>query len=85
MSQTYNNIEIVISDNNSSDDSKKIILEEKKKNPKIKVNFFNKNLGVIKNVLKTIEMSTGDYFFYISPGDKISKKICGRMHASTYE
>ena len=36
----------------------------KKKNPKIKVNFFNKNLGVIKNVLKTIEMSTGDYFLH---------------------
>ena len=70
MSQTYNNIEIVISDNNSSDDSKKIILEEKKKNPKIKVNFFNKNLGVIKNVLKTIEMSTGDYFFTLAPAIK---------------
>ena len=30
-------------------------------------------------------MSTGDYFFYISPGDKISKKFveeCMQVHMS---
>ena len=36
MSQTYNNIEIVISDINSSDDSKKDYLEEKKEKSKNK-------------------------------------------------
>ena len=81
--QTYKNLEIVISDNNSYDNSKKLLLKIKKKYPKIKFNFFKKNVGVIKNIQKTIDMSSADYFFIISPGDKIDKnfvKECMQIH-----
>lgn len=83
LNQTYKNLEIIISDNNSIDGSKNILLDEKSKHPEIKINLFNRNHGVIKNLLKTIELSAGEYFFLLSPGDEINKdfvKECMAVH-----
>lgn len=84
INQSYKNIEIVISDNKSTDRSKKILLGIKKQYPQIKMNFFPKNFGVGRNVLKVLEMSSANFFFFISPGDLIDKnfvKECMLIHS----
>ena len=63
INQSYKNIEIVVSDNKSTDRSKKILLGIKKQYPQIKMNFFPKNFGVGRNVLKVLEMSSANFFF----------------------
>jgi len=81
--QTYKNLEIIVSDNKSNDNSKKILYEIKKKNPKIKLNFFEKNTGVWNNLLQILEMSSADYIVFASPGDILHKKFieeCMKIH-----
>ena len=83
LNQTYKNIEIVVSDNGSTDNSKEILLEIKKKNPEIKLNFFKTNIGVTRNLYKVLEMSSAEYFFIVSPNDKIHEKFveeCMKIH-----
>jgi glycosyltransferase involved in cell wall biosynthesis len=69
LSQTYNNIEIIISDNNSSDSSIEIINEYSKKNRNIRVYFQKSNIGAAKNWKFVLEQSKGDYFFWASCDD----------------
>ena len=57
LSQTYDNIQIIISDDCSTDKTREI-LKEYEKNDKIKVFYQEKNLGYVKNfefLLKHVE------------------------------
>ena len=83
LNQSYENLEIIISDNNSNDGSQKIISNLKRQNPQLKVNFFKKNCGSLNNFLQVLKMSTGEYFFITSPGDELNKnfiKECMKIH-----
>ena len=68
--QTYDNVEIVISDDNSSDDTEKEITEVKKtyKFPIIYHRNTN-NLGYDRNLRQSIELATGDYCFVLGNDD----------------
>lgn len=61
-------IEICISDNNSSDDTFKIINSFKNK-INIKYNKNQNNIGVAKNILKTISMSNSEFCWVIGDDD----------------
>ncbi len=66
-------IELCISDNNSTDNTDEIINKWKEKSfIKIVYNKNNINLGADKNYLKVIEISNGEYCWFLGSDDKIA-------------
>ena len=64
--------EICVSDNNSSDNTLEIIkLYENKLN--IKLNINSKNIGVAKNILKTVEISSSEFCWIIGDDDLLAE------------
>lgn len=61
VSQTYQNLEIIICDNGSSDRSIPIIQEWAAKDSRIKTIIHEENIGLIHVYNKMFEMATGDY------------------------
>ncbi len=79
LSQTYNNIECVISDNASTDNSWEIIESYKEKFKKrgyIFKTFHNeKNMGSSFNCIQCRDNSTGDYIYYLCSDDSIEPTL----------
>jgi len=74
LSQSYNNIEIVISDDGSNNFKQEELLTHIATNNKnniknVTININEKNLGVVKNYNKAISLSNGDYIFYLAIDD----------------
>lgn len=61
-------IEVCVSDNNSSDKTIEVIKEYKKK-LNIKYNKNSSNIGIAKNILKVVEMSTSEFCWIIGDDD----------------
>lgn len=61
LSQSYKNLEIIITDDCSCDNTREIIKNFSLKDSRIKYFFNEKNLGFIKNFEKSISLCTGDY------------------------
>lgn len=82
LSQTYNNIECVISDNASTDNSWEIIesyREKFKKRGYIFKTFHNeKNMGSSFNCRQCKDNSTGDYTYYLCSDDSIEPTLIER-------
>jgi GT2 family glycosyltransferase len=79
LEQTYENIEIVLSDDCSTNFNKDTILKyiDEKKNKNIKsivLNQNKKNIGVVKNFNKAIRLGKGEYFFYLAADDCLYDK-----------
>ncbi|MGL6064749.1 MAG: glycosyltransferase family 2 protein [Fusobacteriaceae bacterium] len=72
-SQSYSNIEIIVSDDGSDNfDTKKIekLLESKSKNiKKIQIIHHKKNIGTVKNFNEAIKKAKGEYIFPLSQDD----------------
>lgn len=71
VTQTYNNYEIIICDDGSSD--KTISIVESYKDSKIKFFKNDKNLGLVGNWNKCIEVSSGDWIKFVFQDDFITK------------
>lgn len=68
----YDEIEIVISDNCSTDNTDAFIADVKKNtNVTIVYNKNEKNLGVIKNILKLVEMTSGEFWMFYGDDDLV--------------
>lgn len=61
ISQTYSNLEIIISDDNSTDDSVKIARFFQEKDPRIKIHINKNNLGYNKNFEQAFDQATSDF------------------------
>jgi glycosyltransferase involved in cell wall biosynthesis len=61
LSQSYVNLELIISDDCSSDSTIRIIERYQEKDPRIKLYKNEKNLGFLKNFEKSISLCTGKY------------------------
>lgn len=59
--QTYKNIEIIVVDNCSTDDTLKICNEYAKVDERVKVYKNDENIGPVKNWIKCVENSNGEY------------------------
>jgi glycosyltransferase involved in cell wall biosynthesis len=82
LSQSYNNIEIIIVDDCSTDDTLSIITKYECKDPRIKIYKNAKNIGFNKNFGKAISLTNGD-FIALSDQDDIwdINKITELFHA----
>ena len=80
LSQTYKNINLIISDDKSQDNTRKILEEYAKKDERITVYFQEKNLGYIKNFEFLINQVKSEYFMLSDQDDvwlpeKVEKSI----------
>lgn len=70
LSQTYPNIEILISDDCSTDQTLEICKQYQKKFPdKIKILSFDENKGLPKNASQGLQAMTGDYYISLGGDD----------------
>lgn len=74
LNQTYKNIEILIIDDFSSDNSKKII-KKYFSNPKIKIIFNKKKIGLLKSSNIAIKASKGEYIIRLDADDYLDKNL----------
>jgi len=69
-SQTYRNLEIIVSDNASSDSGVKEVVEEFLLcDPRIKYYRQERNIGLLPNAEFVLKKSTGEYFTWVSDDD----------------
>lgn len=70
LEQDYANLEIIISDNGSTDATPEICREYAHKDPRIKYNRSEKNMGILYNFNRVFELSKGKYFMWAAHDDK---------------
>lgn len=71
LNQTYTDFEIILINDGSTDNSQEMIDTFKKRYPKIIKSFYQKNSGIAKTRNKGIELSKGEYLFFIDNDDYI--------------
>lgn len=71
VSQTYQHIEIIVSDNCSSDDTKSVVKEFR--DPRIRYYRQSKNIGAVPNCNFCLEQSQGAYFLALYDDDLIDE------------
>ena len=80
LNQTYDNIEIIVSDNSSSDDKSKLLYKSNLfKNPKIRLIKNSENIGILKNTIQVLDNARGDLFCWISDDDWRSNTFIEEM------
>ena len=70
----FRRVEIIISDNNSRDQTQELVKQYRRKYPNIRY-FKNKNnIGSVRNVIKAISYTRGDYIWFFADDDLHKEK-----------
>lgn len=80
LSQTYENLEVIIVDDKSPDKCPEIIDEYSKKDNRVKVIHNSENQGYAKSVNNGIRTSTGEYISIIESDDFIDKDMFSTLY-----
>jgi glycosyltransferase involved in cell wall biosynthesis len=75
LSQSYPNMEIVISDNASTDRTEEICREFSKRDKRIRYSRFNSNQGATVNFKQVVDLAQGKYFMWASGHDLWSSNL----------
>ena len=70
--QATNEVEIVVSDNASADNTREVVAELQRRFPRIIYGCNAENLGAARNAIRTIELATGDYCWFLGSDDKLA-------------
>lgn len=70
LGQSYENLEVVISDNASTDKTPDICLEYASRDPRIRYYRNETNLGALPNFRRVLELTTGEYFTWACTDDR---------------
>lgn len=73
LNQTYENIEIIVSDNDPLGSAEAVV--KKFKSKKIHYSKNKKNIGMVKNFNKALVLAKGDYFTFLSDDDLLEKNM----------
>lgn len=71
--QATDEVEIVISDNASTDKTQEIVAGFQQRFPRIRYACNPENIGYDKNVVKVIELATGDFCWFLGSDDRVSR------------
>lgn len=77
--QSYHNIEIIISDDCSSDATLNIVTKYMENDSRVKLHKNEKNLGLVGNWNKCIELSSGEWIKYLFQDDYLSLDCIEKM------
>jgi glycosyltransferase involved in cell wall biosynthesis len=83
LNQTYDNLEIIISDNNSDNPEVGIICDSYKKDSRIKVYKQTTNIGMFNNFEFVLSQASGKYFTWASDDDSFENNFimeCWKIH-----
>ncbi|MFT4693835.1 MAG: glycosyltransferase involved in cell wall biosynthesis [Francisella sp.] len=69
ISQTYDNLQIIVSDDLSSDNTRNILIKYKKKYPQIELYLQDINLGITGNCNFCLDKSKGEYYCFFAGDD----------------
>jgi glycosyltransferase involved in cell wall biosynthesis len=69
LGQTYQNLEVIISDNASTDNTERLCQEYAARDKRIQYYRNPVNVGVIANFRRVFELSSGDYFMWAAADD----------------
>lgn len=84
LNQTYNNLEIIVSDNDSQDNTEEVVLGYN--DQRIRYIKQQENLGPIKNTNYCLEAATGTYFQMLHDDDMIDPEFIEKcMEAAEYK
>ena len=78
LNQTYENIEIVVSDDNSYDDTKSVI--ESFNSDKIIYKRNKQNIGSMANFISAFEMANGEHFSFLQDDDILCKDFIEKAY-----
>ncbi|WP_047383270.1 glycosyltransferase family 2 protein [Cetobacterium sp. ZWU0022] len=73
-------IEILVSDNNSDKNHEMKLSESLKDMKDIKLNYNSKNLGLIGNLRKLLELSSGEYIWFVGDDDELEEGILEKVY-----
>lgn len=76
INQTLSNIEIICVEDCSSDNSKKILEMYALKDPRIKVIWHYKNLGLVKTRKDAVTIAHGEYVMFVDSDDELFPNAC---------
>jgi|ERR1035437_138953 glycosyltransferase involved in cell wall biosynthesis len=82
LSQSYNNIELIISDDNSIDGSEKICIEYSRKDDRIIYFRQEKNIGISKNMKFLLDKARGEYIMWAGDDDLWDKDFIDTLLSS---
>jgi abequosyltransferase len=69
--QATEDTEIVISDNASTDNTRQVVGELQKRFPSIRYYCWDHNVGFDRNVMRVVELATGEYCWFVGSDDRI--------------
>jgi glycosyltransferase involved in cell wall biosynthesis len=80
LSQTFEDLELIIVDDGSKDNSRHIIKEYSAKDPRVKPMFHERNFGIARGANDCLKSASGEYFGFIGSDDlwvpnKIEKQL----------
>jgi glycosyltransferase involved in cell wall biosynthesis len=78
LSQTFENFELIISDNASTDRTSEICLTYAAKDPRVRYNRLETNLGSCANFNRVFQLSNSAYFFWASGHDTRDETFIAR-------
>jgi len=78
LAQTYENFELIISDDVSTDQTQEICREYLARDERIKYKRNDVNIKEVRNTNQVFNMSTGDYFMWVTDHDLYDKKFISR-------
>ena len=69
LSQTYQHLEVLVSDNASTDGTTKILSDVDGSDPRLKVLYQSTNLGAIRNFNLLLQQASGQFFIWLAHDD----------------
>jgi glycosyltransferase involved in cell wall biosynthesis len=78
LSQTYTDLELIVSDNASTDATAAIVLEYAARDPRVRYSRNRINVGAAKNYKVCLELATGEYFRWMAADDYIGPTLIER-------
>jgi len=80
LSQSYSDIEVIVSDNNSTDSTLEVLKEFEGHNVKVVTN--ESNLGMVANWNRCLQSATGDFFILLSDDDTLKPSAVSELLAA---
>ena len=75
LAQDFTNLELVVSDNASDDGTRDLISDLARSDPRIKLSVNKVNVGILGNVNRVLELSSGTFF----PVDQLGRLACSKL------